>query len=81
MTVVRIRNSGDQVRISNWYGSEADQLDAVYAGDQVLARTQVDQLVSAMAAFGRPDAEGDIVSGQLREELEPVLASVWQLAG
>jgi Ca2+-binding RTX toxin-like protein len=79
--VVRIRNSGDQVRISNWYGSEADQLDAVYAGDQVLARNQVDQLVSAMAAYGRPAAEGDIVSGQMREELEPVLASAWQLAG
>jgi Ca2+-binding RTX toxin-like protein len=79
--LVRVADSGDQVRVGNWYGNEADQLDALYAGGHVLERNQVDQLVSAMAAFGRPGGEGDIVSQQVREELEPVLASVWQLAG
>jgi hypothetical protein len=68
------------VLIKNWYGDDGDQLDALYAGDHVLMRDQVDQLVNAMAAFDIPDGVGVIIPQEARTELEPVLTSVWQVA-
>jgi Ca2+-binding RTX toxin-like protein len=79
--VVTIAGSEDRVRINDWFVNEADQLDAIYAGDRVLMRDQVDQLVSAMAAFDVPRGVGAIISEPVREVLAPTLASVWQLTG
>lgn len=78
--VVSVAGSADRVLIKNWYGDDGDQLDALYAGDHVLMRDQVDQLVNAMAAFDIPDGVGVIIPQEARTELEPVLTSVWQVA-
>ena len=79
--VMTVAGTRERVLVRNWYSEEASQLDAVYAGDHVLMHDQVDQLVNAMAAFDVPDGVGEVISEQARIELEPVLASVWQLAG
>jgi Ca2+-binding RTX toxin-like protein len=78
--VVNIAGSTDRVLIKNWYGEEKDQLDALYAGDRVLMRDQVDQLVNAMAGFDVPEGVGVIIPQETHTELEPVLTSVWQVA-
>jgi Ca2+-binding RTX toxin-like protein len=78
--VLNIAGSTDRVLIKDWYLNEASQLDAIYAGDHVLLRDQVDQLVSAMAAFDVPEGVDAIIPGQTALELAPVLSAVWQLA-
>jgi Ca2+-binding RTX toxin-like protein len=79
--VMTMAGTRDRVLVRNWYSDEAGQLDVIYAGGHVLIRDQVDKLVNAMAAFDVPDGVGEVISEQARTELEPVLASVWQLAG
>jgi Ca2+-binding RTX toxin-like protein len=76
--LISVVGTGDQVKIANWYFSEALQLDAVYSGDRVLWRNQVDQLVSAMAGFDAPTGVGAVIPQSVRAELEPTLAAVWQ---
>ena len=78
--VVNLAGTAERVMIKNWYDAPQDQLDAIYAGDFVLLRGEVDQLVSAMATFDVPEGVGVTIPEQARIELEPVLASVWQLA-
>ena len=78
--VVNLAGTAERVMIKNWYDAPQDQLDAIYAGDFVLMRGEVDQLVSAMATFDVPEGVGVTIPEQARIELEPVLASVWQLA-
>lgn len=78
--VVNIAGTKDRIIIKNWYGDDADQLDALTAGDYQLMRNQVDQLVNAMAVFDIPEGVGVIIPEDARTELEPVLTSVWQLA-
>lgn len=75
---VNILDSNDRILIRGWYADEGDHLDAIYASDGVLMRDQVDQLVNAMAAFDIPEGVDARISEQAREELAPVLASVWQ---
>jgi Ca2+-binding RTX toxin-like protein len=79
--LLNIAGSDDRVRVNGWFVNEEDQLDAIYAGDRVLMRDQVDQLVNAMAAFDVPSGVGTIISNEARVALEPTLASVWQLSG
>ena len=76
---INIAGSTDRVLIKNWYAQEESQLDEIHAGDYVLLRAQVDQLVSAMSAFDVPEGVGVIIPLEARAELEPVLGSVWQL--
>jgi Ca2+-binding RTX toxin-like protein len=78
--VLNIAGSTDRVLIRDWYLNEASQLDAIYAGGHVLLRDQVDQLVSAMAAFDVPEGVDAIIPGETALELAPVLSAVWQVA-
>jgi len=75
---VNFADSTDRILVRGWYADEGDQLDAIYASDGVLMRDQVDQLVNAMAAFDVPEGVDARISEEAREELAPVLASVWQ---
>jgi len=42
-----------------------------------LINNQLDLLVQAMASFGAPAAGETELSGQIKEELAPVIASSW----
>lgn len=76
--VIDVRGSEDSVTVQDWYASSAQRLDAVQAGGSTLYANQVDNLVSAMAAFGVP-AGGEINLSQVqRDQLNAVIAANWQ---
>jgi Ca2+-binding RTX toxin-like protein len=76
--VIDVRGSADSVTVQGWYTNSAQRLDAVQAGGSTLYANQVDNLVSAMAAFGAP-AGGEINLSQVqRDQLNAVIAANWQ---
>lgn len=75
MLVVDVVGGDDQVRVSNWFGNSAYQLDEIRTADAVLYNAQVDQLVNAMAAFGVPSGVGAVVPQSVRDDLAPALAA------
>ncbi|MCF6323456.1 MAG: hypothetical protein L3J89_03885 [Gammaproteobacteria bacterium] len=76
---VSVIGTADQLVVSNWYGDDAYQVDRFEVADGAyLLDTQVDQLVSAMAAFN-PPALGELtLSPDLQTGLQPVIAAAWQ---
>ncbi|MCB1844553.1 MAG: hypothetical protein KDI09_16450, partial [Halioglobus sp.] len=70
--------ANDSMLLENWYTDSAAQIDRFIAGDRVLLRNQVDQLVNAMASFDAPDGVGAVIPPDTRLQLEPVLAALWQ---
>jgi Ca2+-binding RTX toxin-like protein len=76
--VIDVRGSEDSVTVQDWYANSAQRLDAIQAGGSTLYANQVDNLVSAMAAFGAP-AGGEINLSQVqRDQLNAVIAANWQ---
>ena len=76
--VIDVRGSEDRVTVQDWYANSAQRLDAIQAGGSTLYANQVDNLVSAMAAFGAP-AGGEINLSQVqRDQLNAVIAANWQ---
>jgi Ca2+-binding RTX toxin-like protein len=76
--VIDVRGSADSVTVQDWYANSAQRLDAVQAGGSTLYANQIDNLVSAMAAFGAP-AGGEINLSQVqRDQLNAVIAANWQ---
>ena len=74
---INIVGTDDQVTINEWYNSSDRQLDTIEVGSAVLLNSEVDQLVNAMAAFDVPNGVGDVVSDEIKQQLEPTLTSVW----
>ncbi|WP_165443749.1 calcium-binding protein [Pseudomonas jilinensis] len=75
---INVAGTTDQVTVSNWYLGSAYQLDRIEAGSSVLLDSQVDQLVAAMSAYAVPSGAGSILSQQVKDELQTVLADTWQ---
>jgi Ca2+-binding RTX toxin-like protein len=76
--VIDVRGSEDRVIVQDWYANSAQRLDAIQAGGSTLYANQVDNLVSAMAAFGAP-AGGEINLSQVQhDQLNAVIAANWQ---
>ncbi|MCB1785250.1 MAG: hypothetical protein KDJ33_03295, partial [Gammaproteobacteria bacterium] len=79
--VVTVIGSADAVVIGDWYLDAGNQIERFEASDSVIAvNTDIDQLVAAMAAFARPGPGESTLSGDVRDQLSPVLAAVWQQA-
>ena len=79
--VVTVIGSADAVVIGDWYLDAGNQIERLEASDSVIAvNTDIDQLVAAMAAFARPGPGESTLSGDVRDQLSPVLAAVWQQA-
>jgi uncharacterized protein YneR len=73
------RNSSDQVRVQDWYSGSTQQLDSIRTDDAVISATQIEQLVSAMAAFGAP-VDGEIVLTAAEEQqVQATIANTWQV--
>ena len=64
----------------NWYASDAQQVDRIEADGLVLLNAQVEQLVSAMAAYNPPVGAGSVIPQDVKDSLQPTLANVWQVA-
>ena len=79
--LIDVVGTDDRVKISNWFVDDLNQLETVEAASGVyLHRDQVDQLVAAMAAFDVPDGVGAVIPEDTRQQLEPTLTAVWQVA-
>ena len=76
--VIDARGSSDSITVQDWYANANQKLDAIQAGSSTLYANQVDNLVSAMAAFGAP-AGGEVNLTQAqRDQLNVVIAANWQ---
>jgi len=76
--VVSVAGTDDRVTVKNWYGGKGYQVDAFSAGGEALVNSRVDQLVSAMAAYGVPSGAGSIIPADEQTALAPVIAAAWQ---
>ncbi len=76
---VSIIGTSDQVTIQNWYLGSAYQVDELRTADShVLLKTQVEQLVTAMAVFSPPASGQLTLPPAYQTSLEPVIAANWQ---
>jgi Ca2+-binding RTX toxin-like protein len=76
---VQVIGTDDKALVKSWYASSAYHLERFESGDgQVLLDSQVDALISAMAAFAPPAAGQTTLPDAYRTALEPVLAANWQ---
>lgn len=76
--VIDVTGSEDSVIVQDWYANSDQRVDAIQADGSTLYANQVDNLVSAMAAFGAP-AGGEINLSQVqRDQLNAVIAANWQ---
>ncbi|VVE15732.1 Bifunctional hemolysin/adenylate cyclase [Pandoraea terrae] len=76
---ISVVGTRDGATVRNWYAGEAFHLDQIKSADRkTLTDSQVDQLVSAMAAFSPPVAGQSTLPDDYRTALAPVLAASWQ---
>jgi len=75
-----IIGSSDSVTVSNWYSGAANHVEEIYAGGKKLLDTNVDKLVSAMAAFSPPAAGQTSLSANMQAALQPMIAANWTAA-
>ncbi|MFD1216105.1 calcium-binding protein [Microbulbifer celer] len=76
--VVDLLGTQDQVRVQDWYLDPANQLDAVRTDDAVITASEVEQLVTAMAAFGAP-AGGELnLTPEDQSQVNTAIVAAWQ---
>ncbi|WP_225981513.1 calcium-binding protein [Paracidovorax avenae] len=76
---VSIIGTEDRATIANWYASSANHLEKIQTSDgKVLLDSQVDALVSAMAAFAPPAAGQTTLPNDYATTLQPKIAANWQ---
>ncbi|MEN6082375.1 calcium-binding protein, partial [Chromobacterium piscinae] len=76
---VSVIGGGDKVVVENWFGNAANQLETIRSGDgKALAASQVQALVTAMAAFNPPAAGQMTLPADYQAALQPVIASSWK---
>ncbi|WP_415891703.1 calcium-binding protein [Neptuniibacter sp. PT8_73] len=76
--VIDFNSSTDQVKIQSWYSSSSYEVEQIKASGNVLDHSKVDALVQAMAAFDAPGGAGEEIPQDVKDQLQPVLASSWQ---
>ncbi len=78
---VTVVGSADAVTVQDWYAATDSRLDAFETADgATLLTDQVQQLVTAMAAFDPPPSGQLDLPQSYQTELEPVIAAAWQPA-
>jgi hypothetical protein len=76
---VDLVGGGGRLTVRGWYAdSRARLAEFRTARGDVLVESRVQQLVDAMAAFGPPSGSDLHLIGDVRDDLEPVLAASWQ---
>jgi len=64
--------------VQNWYLGDAYHVEQIRSGDgKTLQHTDVDKLVSAMAAFAPPGMGQASLTASQQTALAPVLAANW----
>ncbi|MDQ7990134.1 MAG: calcium-binding protein, partial [Candidatus Dactylopiibacterium sp.] len=71
--------TSDKTTVENWYSDAAYRIEELRAGDgKVLLDSQVEALVTAMAAFAPPAAGQTSLPQAYQGSLETVLAASWR---
>ncbi|MFE8070034.1 hypothetical protein QQM79_03155 [Marinobacteraceae bacterium S3BR75-40.1] len=68
------------ITIEDWYADSRKQIEEISVGEYKLLKSEVDSLVSAMAAFDPPAGSGGVLTEDARTELEPAITAAWQPA-
>jgi len=75
---VSIIGTADKATLQNWYLGDAYHAEQIRSGDgKTLQHTDVDKLVSAMAAFAQPGMGQASLTASQQTALAPVLAANW----
>ena len=74
---INLAGTDDQLTITNWYSSYIYQLNQIHAGTSVLSSDKVDQLVSAISLYQIPSGEGNIISKNVMDVLQPIFTELW----
>jgi Ca2+-binding RTX toxin-like protein len=76
---ISVIGTRDQVTIQNWFAGPANHVEAIQAGVDALSldHTQVNALVTAMAAFKPPALDQLVLADEVRASLHAVLTSSW----
>ena len=77
---ITLVGTDDQVTINNWYSNANYQLNQIEVGTSVLLNNQIDQLVTAMAAYNVPSGIGNVIPQDVQDQLQPIFAATWQTA-
>lgn len=76
---IGIIGTDDRIGVTGWYLSSRMQVEAFHTADgHTLLSSQVDALVSAMAAFSPPAAGQTTLPPEYQIALSPVIAANWQ---
>ncbi|MHA7685913.1 calcium-binding protein [Cupriavidus sp. PET2-C1] len=76
---VNVIGSADKVTISNWYSGSAYHVEQFKTADgKLLLDSQVENLVSAMAAFSPPASGQSTLPQNYRDALEGAIAANWK---
>ena len=76
---IGVIGTSDKLTIQNWYNGSANHIERIEtAQGSVLLDTQVENLVSAMAAFAPPAAGQTTLPQSYQDALHPVIAANWQ---
>jgi Ca2+-binding RTX toxin-like protein len=69
----------NKVTVQNWYAGKSSQIEQFRTADgKVLLSTQVDRLVSAMAAFAPPAVGQTTLTAAQQTALVPLIAANWK---
>jgi len=76
---ITVVGTDDKLTIEDWYSNANARIESFSTTEDsaVLLENQVDQLVSAMAAFNVPSGAGNVIPEDTKDALQPVLASSW----
>jgi Ca2+-binding RTX toxin-like protein len=76
---VSIIGTGDKTTVSNWYSGSAYHVEQfITADNKVLLDSQVENLVSAMAAFAPPSTGQTTLPQNYQDSLNSVIAANWK---
>jgi Ca2+-binding RTX toxin-like protein len=67
----------DRLTLVDWYSEVEHRVDRIETEQASLLSSSVDQLVSAMAAFGSEPEGNALLSDDVRSQIEPVIAANW----
>lgn len=78
---VSVIGTEDSVTVGDWFAGAEHRVERIVVADgHLLLDSQVDALVQAMAAMAPPPLGQEDLTAAQYQQLEPVLASSWQLA-
>lgn len=66
------------MRVQDWYSVDAQKLDSIHTDDAMISANQLEQLVTAMAAFGEPSGGEMTLTPQEENQIQTSIASSWQ---